>query len=65
MGRPRRQAGGLRGLPLRPQQPGRTDGKQGHLRYLTADPRRLTQAQFLVRPDHRLSEQECRACTTP
>ena len=45
--------------------PGRTDGKQEQLRYLTADPRRLTQAQFLVRPDHRLSEQDCRACHDP
>ncbi len=45
--------------------PARTDGKQGSLRYLTADPRRQTQADFLVRPDHRLAEQDCRACHDP
>ncbi|MEI7702976.1 MAG: cytochrome b/b6 domain-containing protein [Deltaproteobacteria bacterium] len=45
--------------------PARTDGKQGSLRYLTADPRRQTQAEFLVRPDHRLAEQDCRACHDP
>jgi thiosulfate reductase cytochrome b subunit len=45
--------------------PSRTDGKQGSLRYLTADPRRQTQAEFLVRPDHRLAEQDCRACHDP
>ncbi|HET8733171.1 MAG TPA: cytochrome b/b6 domain-containing protein, partial [Anaeromyxobacteraceae bacterium] len=42
--------------------PARTDGKQGQLRYLTADPRRQTQAAFLQRPDHRLAEQDCRGC---
>ena len=45
--------------------PARTDGKQGSLRYLTADPRRQTQAEFLVRPDHRLAEQDCRGCHDP
>ncbi|MGA8893550.1 MAG: cytochrome b/b6 domain-containing protein [Anaeromyxobacteraceae bacterium] len=45
--------------------PARTDGKQGALRYLTADPRRQTQAEFLVRPDHRLAEASCRACHDP
>jgi thiosulfate reductase cytochrome b subunit len=45
--------------------PARTDGKQGALRYLTADPRRQTQAEFLVRPDHRLAEQDCRGCHDP
>ncbi|HET8725725.1 MAG TPA: cytochrome b/b6 domain-containing protein [Anaeromyxobacteraceae bacterium] len=45
--------------------PARTDGKQGALRWLTADPRRQTQAEFLVRPDHRLAEQECRGCHDP
>ncbi len=45
--------------------PARSDGKQSPLRYLTADPRRQTQAEFLVRPDHRLSEQDCRACHDP
>jgi thiosulfate reductase cytochrome b subunit len=45
--------------------PSRTDGKKGALRYLTADPRRQTQAEFLVRPDHRLAEQDCRACHDP
>jgi thiosulfate reductase cytochrome b subunit len=42
--------------------PARTDGKKGSLRYLTADPRRQTQAEFLQRPDHRLAEQDCRGC---
>ena len=45
--------------------PARSDGKQGSLRYLTADPRRQTQAEFLVRPDHRLAEQDCRGCHDP
>jgi len=45
--------------------PARTDGKKGALRYLTADPRRQTQAEFLVRPDHRLAEQDCRGCHDP
>ena len=45
--------------------PSRTDGKKGALRYLTADPRRQTQAEFLVRPDHRLAEQDCRGCHDP
>ncbi len=45
--------------------PARTDGKKGALRYLTADPRRQTQAEFLVRPDHKLAEQDCRGCHDP
>jgi thiosulfate reductase cytochrome b subunit len=45
--------------------PGRTDARQASLRYLTADPRRLSTAEFLVRPDHRLAEQSCRACHEP
>jgi thiosulfate reductase cytochrome b subunit len=45
--------------------PARTDGKQGALRYLTADPRRQTQAEFLLRPDHRLAKEGCRACHDP
>ncbi len=45
--------------------PAREDGKHGSLRYLTADPRRQTQAEFLVRPDHRLAEQGCRGCHDP
>ena len=45
--------------------PSRTDGKKGALRYLTADPRRQTQAEFLVRPNHRLAEQDCRASHDP
>jgi thiosulfate reductase cytochrome b subunit len=45
--------------------PARTDGKHGSLRYLTADPRRQTQAEFLVRPDHRLAELDCRGCHDP
>ena len=42
--------------------PGRTDAKQGSLKYLTADPRRPSTAEFLLRPDHRLAEPTCRGC---
>jgi thiosulfate reductase cytochrome b subunit len=45
--------------------PSRTDSKHASLRYLTADPRRLSTAEFLVRPDHRLAEQGCRGCHDP
>ncbi len=45
--------------------PARSDGKLGELRYLTADPRRQTQAEFLLRPDHRLAREDCRACHDP
>ena len=45
--------------------PARTDSKHASLQYLTADPRRLSTAEFLVRPDHRLAEQSCRACHDP
>jgi thiosulfate reductase cytochrome b subunit len=42
--------------------PGRVDSKHAALRYLTADPRRPSTAEFLVRPDHRLAEPSCRGC---
>ncbi|MGC4000909.1 MAG: hypothetical protein QM767_27010 [Anaeromyxobacter sp.] len=42
--------------------PARTDPKQPRLQYLTADPRRLSRAEFLVRPDHRLGKAGCRSC---
>jgi thiosulfate reductase cytochrome b subunit len=45
--------------------PGRGDPKQPSLKYLTADPRRQTMAEFLVRPDHRLAERSCRSCHDP
>ncbi len=45
--------------------PAHTDAKHVALRYLTADPRRQSQADFLVRPDHRLAEKECRSCHDP
>ncbi len=45
--------------------PARTDAKQTTLRYLSADPRRPSTAEFLVRPDHRLAEQGCRGCHDP
>lgn len=45
--------------------PGRADPKQPALRYLTADPRRQSMAEFLVRPDHRLTERGCRSCHDP
>lgn len=42
--------------------PGRVDGKHASLVYLTADPRRPSNAEFLIRPDHRLVEPTCRTC---
>ena len=45
--------------------PARTDERRSSLRYLTADPRRLSTAEFLVRPDHRLAAQSCRGCHDP
>ena len=40
----------------------RVDDKQQELRYVTADPRRQSTAEFLVRPDHQLAEPGCRSC---
>ena len=45
--------------------PMRTDAKRGTLRYLSTDPRRQGTAEYLVRPDHRLAAQGCRACHDP
>jgi thiosulfate reductase cytochrome b subunit len=45
--------------------PGRVDVKHASLVYLTADPRRPSTAEFLVRPDHRLVEPSCRGCHDP
>jgi thiosulfate reductase cytochrome b subunit len=45
--------------------PMRTDAKRGTLRYLSTDPRRQSTAEYLVRPDHRLAAQGCRACHDP
>ncbi|MBL0275963.1 MAG: cytochrome b/b6 domain-containing protein [Anaeromyxobacter sp.] len=45
--------------------PARTESRQGALRYLTSDPRRLSTAEFLLRPDHHLAEQGCRSCHDP
>jgi thiosulfate reductase cytochrome b subunit len=45
--------------------PARTDAKQTSLRTLSADPRRAGTAEFLLRPDHRLTEQGCRGCHDP
>ncbi|HUL61210.1 MAG TPA: cytochrome b/b6 domain-containing protein [Anaeromyxobacteraceae bacterium] len=45
--------------------PARTDAKRATLQYLSADPRRQSTAEFLVRPDHRLAEQGCRGCHDP
>jgi thiosulfate reductase cytochrome b subunit len=42
--------------------PTRTSSKRASLSYLTDDPRRLSSAEFLQRPDHRLAEQSCRGC---
>jgi thiosulfate reductase cytochrome b subunit len=45
--------------------PRRADLKQASLRYLTADPRRTSTGEFLVRPDHLLARAECRSCHAP
>lgn len=45
--------------------PARVDAKQPALRYLVADPRRPSTAEFLVRPNHRFAEQSCRSCHNP
>ncbi|HEX9051791.1 MAG TPA: cytochrome b/b6 domain-containing protein [Anaeromyxobacter sp.] len=45
--------------------PGHADTKRQTLRYLSADPRRESTAEFLVRPDHRLTERGCRGCHDP
>jgi thiosulfate reductase cytochrome b subunit len=42
--------------------PARTDDKRQSLRYVTADPRRQSTAEFLQRPDHRFVEPGCRSC---
>ncbi len=42
--------------------PGRVDRKQASLVYLAVDPRRPSNAEFLLRPDHRLAEPGCRSC---
>jgi thiosulfate reductase cytochrome b subunit len=48
-----------------PNDPRRTDGKRAKLEILTTDPRRPSTAEFLFRPDHRLSETGCRSCHDP
>jgi thiosulfate reductase cytochrome b subunit len=45
--------------------PVHTDAKQATLPYLSTDPRRLSNAEFLVRPDHRFAEKGCRGCHDP
>ncbi len=45
--------------------PARADGKRAKLRYVANDPRRLGTADFLLRPDHRLAEPDCRSCHAP
>lgn len=42
--------------------PARVDDKRESLRYVTADPRRQSTAEFLLRPDHHLAEPGCRSC---
>jgi len=41
------------------------DLRQATLRYLTADPRRPSTADFLLRPDHELARPDCRSCHAP
>lgn len=45
--------------------PGRAESHRQSLHYLTSDPRRPTMAEFLLRPDHRLAEPDCRTCHDP
>jgi thiosulfate reductase cytochrome b subunit len=42
--------------------PARVDDKRTSLRYVKADPRRMSTAEFLQRPDHRLATPGCRSC---
>jgi thiosulfate reductase cytochrome b subunit len=50
------------GCHYAPNDPRRSDGKKSRLTYVTNDPRRPSNAEFLVRPDHRLAEPDCRTC---
>lgn len=45
--------------------PRRTDLKHAALPSVLNDPRRLSTAEFLLRPDHRLAAAECRSCHAP
>lgn len=45
-----------------PNNPARSDEKRQALRYVTADPRRQSTAEFLLRPDHRLAMPGCPSC---
>lgn len=45
--------------------PVHADEKHTRLRYLTEDPRRVSTAEYLARPDHRLAEKSCRGCHDP
>ena len=45
--------------------PSRIDERKGGLRYVTADPRRPTTAEFLARPSHQLTATACRTCHDP
>lgn len=45
-----------------PNDPRHGDLKRASLQYLTADPRRPSTAEFLLRPDHELARPDCRSC---
>ena len=45
--------------------PARADSNGGSLRYLEHDPRKLSTAEYLERPDHQLARKTCRACHDP
>jgi thiosulfate reductase cytochrome b subunit len=45
-----------------PNDPARAEAGRSDLKYVRADPRRLSTAEFLMRPDHRLTEADCRTC---
>ncbi len=53
------------GCHYAPNDPARVEARPSDLRYVRADPRRISTAEFLMRPDHRLAEPDCRSCHAP
>ena len=53
------------GCHYAPNDPSRVESRPSDLRYVRADPRRIGTAEFLMRPDHRLAEPDCRSCHAP
>jgi len=44
------------GCHYAPNDPGRVEARPSDLKYVRTDPRRISTAEFLMRPDHRLAE---------